>query len=510
MEIFKNLKYILTEDSITLFWEKDVFLNENQYYSIYCDDKCVGTTKKTHFTVQNLESHRNYQIDLNLIEKNGDLDEKIIYSSKQLGLATAKMKRRLNICKAPFHAKGDGETLNTKAIQLAIDQCGEEECVYIPEGVFMTGALRLHSNMELYLEEGAVLQGTSEIPDYFPIIESRFEGIERPCYSSVLNIGYLNHKEGFDCENIVIRGKGTIASGGRILAEKIIADEKQKLRGFILSLGESIEEYENENTIPGRIRPRLVNISNARNVVISGVTLKDSASWNVHMIYSDNIITHHCKFYSQDVWNGDGWNPDSSTNCAIFDCTFFTGDDSIAIKSGKNPEGNIIARPSKGIWIFDCQSMVGHGISIGSEISGGIEDVHIWDCDMSRAKVGIEIKATKKRGGYVKNVRVENCATPRLLFHSVRYNDDGLAAKNPPVFENCSFEHIRIFGEYYETENTLQPCDAIEMCGFDEQGYKIKNISFSNLKIGNGKCEKMQRFVLRNCEGITFKNIEIL
>lgn len=509
MNVFKNLNYVLTEDSITLFWEKEIQLNENQHYEVLCNGEQAGSTQKTHYTLENLGSETMYHVCLQLIEEAVDGVKAVLNTTKQLELTTLKVKKRLNIAEAPFEAKGDGKTLNTAAIQKAIDACKEGECVYIPSGTFMTGALRLHSNMELYLEEGAVLQGTCEISDYLPLIPSRFEGIERTCYSSVLNLGHLNHNDSYNCENVGIRGKGTIASGGRTLAEKIIADEKEKLRGYILSLGDSIADYENENTIPGRIRPRLVNISNARNVLISGITFRDGASWNIHMVYSDNIITHHCEFYSQDVWNGDGWDPDSSTNCTIFDCVFYTGDDSIAIKSGKNPEGNVIARPCKHIRVFDCTSMIGHGISLGSEISGGIEDVHIWDCDMSRAKVGIEIKATKKRGGYVKNVHVENCSTPRLLFHSVGYNDDGIGAENPPIFENCKFDHIRIYGEYCPEEGVYEPCEVIEMWGFDEPGYEVQNISFSNLQIGSRESGREQKLSLKYCKGISFDKIEV-
>ena len=148
----------------------------------------------------------------------------------------------------------------------------------------------------------------------------------------------LDHKSGPNCENILIRGKGTIASGGKNLAKKVICRERELLKDELAALGDKIKEYEKLDTVPGRVRPRLINISNCRNVRISGVTLKDGASWNVHMIYSDGIVTDHCTFYSKDVWNGDGWDPDSSSNCVIFGCVFYTGDDSVAIKSGKNPQ----------------------------------------------------------------------------------------------------------------------------------------------------------------------------
>lgn len=259
----------------------------------------------------------------------------------------------------------------------------------------MTGALRLHSDMELYIEREGILKGTARVEDYLPKIKSRFEGLEMECYSSLLNLGELDHDGGYGCRNVVIRGMGTIAGGGKTLAENVIAYEKERLKDYIASVGTRLKEYEKEDTIPGRARPRLINISNSQEVVISGISIENGPGWNVHMIYSDRITTHGCVFRSEGVWNGDGWDPDSSTNCTIFDCAFYTGDDAIAVKSGKNPEGNVIGRPSAHIRIFDCRSAFGHGITIGSEMSGGIDDVSIWDCDMSQSMWGIEIKGTK-------------------------------------------------------------------------------------------------------------------
>ena len=107
--------------------------------------------------------------------------------------------------------------------------------MYFPKGIYLTGALRLHSDMELYLEEGAVLQGTDDFNDYLPFIPSRFVWIERECYSSVLNLGYMDHAGGIDCRNVLIHGRGTIASGGKELAKKSF-DTRERSRGRIWNL----------------------------------------------------------------------------------------------------------------------------------------------------------------------------------------------------------------------------------------------------------------------------------
>lgn len=494
----KDLNVAVTDNSITLYWDK--YEIEDMYF-VYCGDTFGGCTEKTHFTIENLEEDKEYLLRVAVEDpQNIQLEKRV---------RTAKKKNRIDITKEPYLAKGDGATRNTNAIQKAFDDCTGEDVVYIPAGVFLTGALRLHSDMEVYLEEGAVLQGTDKVEDYLPRIHSRFEGIEMECYSSVLNMGELNHEDGYNCKNILIHGKGTIASGGRKLAEAFIESEREKLKDYLAELGDKVKECENENTIPGRVRPRLINMSNCQNIRLSGITFANGASWNVHMIYSDNIQTDHCIFRSEDVWNGDGWDPDSSTNCTIFACTFFTGDDSVAIKSGKNPEGNVINRPCKHIRIFDCSCAYGHGITIGSEMSGGIEDVKIWDCDLGNGLNGVEIKGTKKRGGYVRNIQVENCILPRILFHSVGYNDDGIAAEHPPVFEKCSFSNIKLLGKYMDKEKEKHPCPAIELCGFDVPGYEIRDIQFSDLKITE-TMDRQQLIVTSYCENVTFNRISFI
>lgn len=536
-----RIKGVVTCDSIAVYWQKpDVAVEK---YEIYLDGVLFGKTEKTHYEFRELMPETTYNIKIEIVCGNasgtkrdysnmqgvvaaqdygtvqgvdaaGNLDDAqslgVVQNFGELQLTTEKAGRRINVTQAPYGAAGDGKTMDTAVIQKALDDCGAGETVYFPAGTYLTGALRLHSDMELYLEEGAVLQGTDEPEDYLPRIWSRFEGIEQECYSSYLNLGELNHEEGCNCRNVTIRGKGTIVSGGRSLAEKVIASETKRLKSYLASLGDKIDECEKPETIPGRVRPRLIHMANCQNIYLSGVTFKDGASWNLQMIYSDNIVTEGCTFYSTDVWNGDGWDPDSSTNCTIFGCMFYTGDDAIAVKSGKNPEGNKIARPTEHVWIFDCKSAFGHGITIGSEMSGGVSDVQIWDCDMGSSMCGIEIKGTKKRGGYVRDVHVRDCSAARVLFHSVGYNDDGIAASRPPVFENCSFERMRILGEYFDHDSEWVPCEAIELVGFDEPGHELKNIIFRDIIIGSSRLSRRQSISLQYCENITLERIRCL
>lgn len=490
----RKLHILPTSDTLTLWWDKPDEAQAEATYEVLLNGEIAATVNRTHAALTNLAPETAYQLQVCM---NGE-----VFACGE-GMTNRK-KRRIDVTMPPYNAVGDGRTLNTRALQQAMDDCGAEDCVYLPAGVFMTGALRLHSHMEVYLEENAVLQGTEEIEDYLPRIPSRFEGGEMMCYSSVLNMGEMDHQSGPNCEDVLIHGKGTIASGGRNLAMKIIEDEKIRLKDYLESLGDKILECEKPETIPARVRPRLINMSNCRNIRISGLTLQNGASWNVHFIYSQGITTDHCTFRSMNVWNGDGWDPDSSEDCTLFGCQFFTGDDAVAIKSGKNPEGNVINRPTRNIRVFDCYSAFGHGVTIGSEMSGGVENVYVWDCDLGNAMFGIEIKGTKKRGGYVRGVHLRDCTVARVLMHAVTYNDDGVGAPLPPKFSGCTFRNVRILGKSLDHDNVVSDCPAIELQGFDVPGYEVEDVVFKNCSITRGTEVKMHL-----CKNITLNLTEV-
>ena len=485
------LQYRSTSDTVTLYWEKPGEAVPGTLYTVLLDGVPAGETDRTHFTLEGLGPAASHRLEV----RRGDA---VIGA---IPVRTEKTRRRFNV--RDHGASGDGETMDTAAIQTAIDVCGSEEEVYFPAGVYRTGALRLHSNMAIYLDEGAVLQGTDRPEDYLPRIPSRFEGIEQECYSSLLNLGHLDHTAGPNCENVLIYGKGTIASGGQPLAMAVIESERELLKDYLAANAALVATCENDHTIPGRVRPRLINMSNCQNIRITGLTLKNGASWNLHMIYSRDIVTDHCVFRSEGVWNGDGWDPDSSEDCTLFACEFYTGDDAVAIKSGKNPEGNVINRPTRHIRIFDCVSHFGHGIVIGSEMSGGVEDVRIWDCDLGQSMQGIEIKGTPKRGGYVRDFHIQDCTVARVLMHAVPYNNDGVPAPEQPVFETCGFERVRILGQSLDHDGITTATAAIELCGFDAPGHEIRDIIFRDCVLAAGH----KGIQMEKCQEISFVNL---
>ena len=481
-----KLFWAATADSATLWWDQPEASPAGLRYTLRLNGAQVYTGDRTHCTAEGLAPDTSYHAVLYAGEE--PLDSAQVH--------TGARRRRLNVL--DYGAVGDGAAMDTAALQRAIDACGPGDEVYLPAGVFLSGGLRLHSHMAMYLDEGAVLQGSQQPQDYLPRQWSRFEGIEQECYQSLLNLGELDHSAGPNCCDVMLYGKGTINGGGQTLGLRIIDEEQARLRAARPDLDEALKDCENEHTIAGRARGRLISLCNCEHVRITGLHLGNGASWNVHMIYSRDIVTDHCEFRSEGVWNGDGWDPDSSEDCTLFACRFFTGDDSVAVKSGKNPEGNRINRPTRRVRVFDCVSECGLGIAIGSEISGGVEDVRIWHCDLARSLSGLQIKGTRKRGGYVRNVLVRDCTLCRFIVRAVSYNDDGEGSPVPPVFAGCRCERVHLTGwahEYWEKEDHSLP--GIDLCGFDQPGYEARDMLFRDCTLGGEGIVRMQ-----HCENI--------
>ena len=217
------LKEIIFFDEITLWWTKDEWDTYANHYKLYLDGSYCGETKKTHYSFIGLSPKRTYQICLEAY-----IDEKLI-GKRRLSLTTKPAKKPIDVSKPPYNAVGDGKTLNTQALQKALDDCTVNDFVCFPAGIYLSGALDIHSDTEIYFEDGACLQGSTNVDDYLPKIRSRFEGIERICYRSLLNMGELNHSSGYNCNNIAIRGKGKLYGGGKTLAFNIIEIEKKVL-----------------------------------------------------------------------------------------------------------------------------------------------------------------------------------------------------------------------------------------------------------------------------------------
>jgi len=319
-----------------------------------------------------------------------------------------------------YGAISDGQTKNTEAIHAAIAACTAAGggTVHIPAGQYVTGAIFLQNNVTLHVDAGATILGSEDMSDY-PIIDGRWEGIERRHYASLIN--------GDGLENVAITGRGTLDARGRIWWKAY--KELEYARG------------------------RLIGLYRCTNVLIEGVTLKNSPAWTVHPVYCDNVTMHDLTIINpEDSPNTDGINPDSCRNVRISNCHIDVGDDCIAIKCGKDEDGRRVNRPCENITITNCTMLAGHGgVVIGSEMSGGVRNVVISNCVFDGTDRGIRMKTQRGRGGVVRDVRISNivmrdvgCALTLNMFYGKVPPEP--VSERTPAFYDISISNITVRG----------------------------------------------------------------
>ncbi len=456
----------LTENAVTILWDKQ-YTRNSLGYEILLDGHMVGSTHKTNYTIAGLSAGSVYNVRIRIKQPG----KKGSGQLNSLQFKTPDKGKIYNIL--DYGALADSSSSNTKSIQAAINACTEGGTVYIPEGTFISGALFLKSNMTLFIAKGGILKGSTTTQDYLPMIWNRFEGWEMKTYASLLNAGTLNRDGSYNVKNLRITGGGTISGGGKKLGDAMI-----KASGI-------------------RSRGRLVLLMNCQDVSISDLTVTEPPGWTIHYIYSDNISCHGLKIITKGIRNGDGIDPDSSTDSYIFNCTFDTGDDCIAIKSGKNPEGFFVAKPTRNVRITDCDFIRGHGISIGSEMSGGVSDVLVQDCKAGALLHGVQIKGTRDRGGYVKNVTVANCQLLKItIFSAVNYNNDGDAAPELPTFANFIFKNIDL-----TAASAKEP--VININGFKDPAHLLRDVQFINITLPENA-----KVLVNEAERVKFTNVK--
>ena len=457
-----------TDNSITVFWEKPLNYKIIKDYSIYLDDIRVGFSKITNYTIKGLKPDRNYTISIRTNGAEGEKSENCI----PITVKTKPHGKVFNVL--DYGAKPDSGKLNTQPIQKAIDACSVGGTVYIPSGTFVSGALFLKSNMTLFIEKGGVLKGSLHTEDYLPMIETRFEGWEFQSYASLITAGKLDSKGLYNVKNLSIRGEGKISGGGALLGKSMTDKNVNGARG----------------------RGRLICLMNCQNVNIQGLTIEESPCWTIHYTYSKNVTCNGLNINSTAP-NGDGIDPDSSINSYIFNCSFSTGDDCIAIKSGKNPEGNKVERPCENVFISNCNFIEGHSLAIGSEISGGIKNVRVTDCELGNLLFGLQVKTTEKRGGFVADVLVKDCNLQQIrIVTSLPYNNDGASAPTLTKLRNFEFTNLNM-----TNGKTDKPVIFLE--GFSDTANYAKNIRFKNIKLPVNS-----KVVIKQARDVRFENIE--
>lgn len=425
-----------TDTELALVWDKPVCYKEVKGYKIYVNGEFAGSTFNTDYTLRGLEADTEYEVSVRSVLKGGEVSE----PCEAIRVRTRTEPEQFDITE--YGAVGDGKTLNTNAIQRAIDACREGGRVYVPRGTFVSGAIFLKSDMTLYLEEGAVLLGSADTADY-PLMEYRFEGTERLCYASLVN---TKNTQGTRLKNITIAGKGKIdANGSRLFAAEMA--EKAAVRG------------------------RAVCIRNTDNLYFQDITVRQSPAWCVHLIYCGNISVNNVQIHTKydengnrypGIFNGDGLDPDSSENIYIFNSMIASQDDCIAIKSGRDGEGRKVGISTENVRITNCRFKSGFGVGIGSEMSGGVRNVLVRDCQFENTYSIGTVKAPRGRGNVIENISYEDISFKNM---STEHKD-------------CRWFRGAIYVDQFYSHETFDVDKAEEV---NEGTAVIRNITFKNI-----------------------------
>ena len=402
---------------------------------------------------------------------------------------------------------------NQKAIQKAIDKCAKKGGgkVIVPAGQrFKTGAITLKSHVNLVIEQGAVLEFVFQ-PELYPIVETAWEGLD--CY----NLSPCIYANG--ATDIALSGKGTVDGGGNRQTwwpwngatkhgwTEGVKSQKDGGRARLLQNGEDgipmkINGKPNPQrtfTENDRLRPQLVNFVNCERILIEDVTLLSSPFWVIHPLKSTDITVRGVHI-NNDGPNGDGCDPESCDRVLIENCYFNTGDDCIAIKSGRNRDGRERAMPSKNIIIRNCEMKNGHGgVVIGSEISGGCTNVFAHDCVMDSPNLDrvLRIKTNSCRGGIIENINMKNVKVGQcgesVLKINLNYEPKEICCRgNYPTVRNVYMENVTCEKSKY----------GVQIIGLEEDTYvydiHVKNCKFNGVKDGNTITGKTRNVKLEN------------
>jgi polygalacturonase len=354
-------------------------------------------------------------------------------------------------------AVSGGETDCKPAIDAAIDACAKAGGgrVVVPAGEWrVDGPIHLRSNVNLHVARGATLKFSADPRHYLPAVFTRFEGTELHNYSPLVYA--------LDQENVALTGEGTLDGqagpgawwpwkgkwGGEVDHGWEPGDPDQT--AAVARLGKLADAgtppAERQFGDGGRLRPSFVQPYRCRRVLIEGVTIVNSPMWILNPVLCESVTIRGATVDSHGP-NNDGCNPESCRNVLIERCTFDTGDDCIAVKSGRNADGRRLNRPSENIVVRDCTMRDGHGgVTLGSEMSGGIRNVFVEECEMSspRLERAIRLKSNSLRGGFLENLFVRNVrvgeVSDAVIHVDLRYF--GETGDHPPVVRNLQLDNV--------------------------------------------------------------------
>jgi polygalacturonase len=441
---------------------------------------------------------------------------------------------------ADFGAKSGGQILCTKAFDDAINAVSKKGGgkVVIPRGIWLTGPITLKSNIELFTQEGALVVFSTD-KSLYPLVKTNFEGFDTYRCTSPLN--------GRNLENIALTGKGIFDGSGdawrAVKKEKLTDGQWKKLvaSGGIVSEngktwypsqqfinGEKMAEMNVPRNLKTKaefeqirdfLRPVMISLISCKKVLIDGPTFQNSPAWCIHPLMCEDFTLRNTTvrnpWYSQ---NGDGIDIESCKNSIIHDSNFDVGDDAICIKSGKDKEGRDRGIPNENLIVKNCVVFHGHGgVTVGSEMSGGIRNLHVSNCTFIGTDVGLRFKSNRGRGGVVQNIYISDVEMMNIPTQAISFNlyysgrsasedlEEGSGGKvekllpvteETPQFKNIYIRNVNCKGamqgiflqglpemnlENIVLENIRMECDYGLICS-DSKNVKIKNLILKTTK----------------------------
>ena len=360
----------------------------------------------------------------------------------------------------------------SSAIELAIDACVRAGGghVVVPAGEFLTGAVHLKSGVDLHLETNAVLLFSTNPTNYLPLVFTRFEGTELYNYSPLIYA--LGQK------NVALTGDGTI--DGQADDSNWMAWKNTKSRATLVKMATDGVPVEQRRFGPGfNLRPGFIEFNRCENVLIQGIHIRRSPMWEIHPLLCTNVTVRGVDIMSHGV-NNDGCDPESCSDVLIEKCLFDTGDDCIAIKSGRNNDGRRVNVPSVNLVIRDCTMRDGHGgVTIGSEISGSCSNVFVENCAMNSPNLvcALRLKSNAVRGGVLQNIFMRNVNVGTVKDSVLQIDflyEEGAKGDFKPVAHNVVMENITV-------AQTPRVLNVRGFPGADISGVRIYNSTFKQI-----------------------------
>jgi len=400
-----------------------------------------------------------------------------------------------------YGAKSGVTNDSSAAIAAAIAACTKAGGgrVVIPAGEFLTGAVHLKSNVNLYLAKGATLKFSTDASKY-PIVATRFEGME------CMNVSPFIYA--FEQTNVAITGEGTLDGqsnnehwwnwhGSTNYGGKAGEPNQKAARARLYKMMEDgVPVKDRVFGEADRLRPNFIQPHKCKNVLIEGVKIVNSPMWEVHPLLCENVTVRNLWISSHGP-NNDGCDPESCKDVLIEGCHFDTGDDCIAIKSGRNDDGRRVNVPTENLIVRGCEMKDGHGgITIGSEISGGVRNVFGENCQMDSPNLdhALRVKNNAARGGLLENFYFRNITVGQVkhALITIDFNyEEGAKGKYTPVMR----------GFYVDNMKSGKSALAVDIQGLDAgpvENVSIKNSTFDNVANGN---------VVKNLKGQTLNNV---